>query len=843
MWKKILSTGLALVMTVGLCACGGSDGGSGNGGSSNGGNGGNGSNSSSSSNAALAKEHVYRATTIDIPELVDSDNGYLNFLISETRDGRIYLLLTVYDYSKDDANNTSLALISMNEDGSDVQVTAFEMPGADENVITPDGSDSSNVPEGAQEATMEESAGNDVLYDGNSYFSSYSDYYYFCFGEEGDVYGIRNVNTTSSNDGNNYNYENSYSLCRWDASGTLLSESVLEGIGDSDNESGEYTYLRGLYNVGDGQMMLFVGGSDHEYHVLVNADGTVSEKQATSDATKTVFESISFSVQKEDNLFYLLYYADDNWSDMNIVEYDAVADTLGEPVKIPGTLAYNGLNNLDVTADGDLIFTQDDGIYTYHIGDEAAVQKMNYVNSDLNITYVPGIVALENGDYILAYQEYYSDLTFGLFTYVSPEEITDKQVVVLGGQYIGTDETQRVVEFNRKSTDYRIVVKDYSDYSSYDDSSAGTTQLNNDIISGNMPDILLTRNNQNLDSYISKGLFADIGALIAADSELSKVEFLENVFEAYSVNGTLYHVVPCFYVQTMMAKTSLVGDGSDWSMEKMTSVLSGMGDEAQAISELTRDNFMSTALQYCGRDFIDVATGKCNFNSQDFIQMMEFAKTLPEEIDWDSLYSDDSYWNEYDSQYRNEKTLLMPLYISNFANLSTFVNGYFDGSVSYVGFPTTTGSGSYIESQNTYAISAKSDVQDGAWEYVRYYLTDEYQKSLEYGLPVNKSILEEASKEATKKPTYTDYETGKEVEYDSTMTINGEDITIDPLTQEQLDQLMNLITTVNTTYYYSDDVFNIINEEMGAFYSDQKTAADTAAIIQSRVQLYVDENQ
>lgn len=80
----------------------------------------------------------------------------------------------------------------------------------------------------------------------------------------------------------------------------------------------------------------------------------------------------------------------------------------------------------------------------------------------------------------------------------------------------------------------------------------------------------------------------------------------------------------------MAAKTELVGDGSDWSMEKLKSVLAGMGENAQAIGEISRDDFMNLAMQFCGSDFIDVETGKCNFNSDDFIAMMEFAKTLPE---------------------------------------------------------------------------------------------------------------------------------------------------------------------------------------------------------------------
>ena len=64
-----------------------------------------------------------------------------------------------------------------------------------------------------------------------------------------------------------------------------------------------------------------------------------------------------------------------------------------------------------------------------------------------------------------------------------------------------------------------------------------------------------------MDNYVAKGLLADISKLISKDEELSQTEFLQNVWDAYSVNGKLYYVIPRFAVVTMAAKTELVGDG------------------------------------------------------------------------------------------------------------------------------------------------------------------------------------------------------------------------------------------------------------------------------------------
>ena len=89
---------------------------------------------------------------------------------------------------------------------------------------------------------------------------------------------------------------------------------------------------------------------------------------------------------------------------------------------------------------------------------------------------------------------------------------------------------------------------------------------------------------------------------------------------------------------------------------------------------------------------------------------------------------------------------------------------------------------------------------------------------------------------------YWEDENGEKQYYDNTMNINGEEIVISPLSQEQLDKVIEYIESVNNRYYYNESVANIVNEEMGAFYSGQKSAQDVANIIQSRVQIYVDEN-
>ena len=43
-----------------------------------------------------------------------------------------------------------------------------------------------------------------------------------------------------------------------------------------------------------------------------------------------------------------------------------------------------------------------------------------------------------------------------------------------------------------------------------------------------------------METFAARGLLADIGALLDADENLSQTEFLQNVFDAYSMDGKLH---------------------------------------------------------------------------------------------------------------------------------------------------------------------------------------------------------------------------------------------------------------------------------------------------------------
>ena len=102
--------------------------------------------------------------------------------------------------------------------------------------------------------------------------------------------------------------------------------------------------------------------------------------------------------------------------------------------------------------------------------------------------------------------------------------------------------------------------------------------------------------------------------------------------------------------------------------------------------------------------------------------------------------------------------------------------------------------------------------------------------------------MEELAQEAMKKPTYED-ENGNMVETEQTYWIGGMEITITPMSREEADGLIEYVKSVRQLYAYNDALLKIVSEEAAPYFAGQKSAKEVADIIQSRVQIYVNENR
>ncbi len=647
--------------------------------------------------------------------------------------------------------------------------------------------------------------------------------------QDGSVVACYDVYFEDLSDPMNPIYSEEYYLLRWDNQGKLLWTTNVTG------EEGDYFYLNEVLVDDKNQLTVF----NHSGEILTfDANGTILKREKSNTLGVSNINQI---ITCNDGTAYITSNNEEG-SRLFINTYDYRTGQLGEAIELPQNFfdyyMYCGTNN-------ELLLCNSSGIYTYRIGDSQPAVMLDFVNSDMATFGVDYVNMLDEQTFIAGFYDMAADQNVvAKFSYVKPEDVPDKKPLVLGCNYLGGDIKSRIIQFNKTNPNYRITVKDYSSYNTLEDYSLSLNQMNQDILSGNMPDIMIVGSTQDISGWANKGLLADIGEMIEKDPELSQFEYMENVWDAFSVNDKLHVVIPSFAVQTMIARKDMVGDRTSWTMSEF---MDFMKTQEEGVSPfgggMLRESFLHYIMLYCGSEFVDVNTGTCNFQSKEFISMLEYAKNFP--VEYEPDYWDNYDWEAEQSMYRDKKAVLLFTYMSDVPSMIYAIHGQLGADAAYIGFPGVEGNSSVIQSSSDlFAISEKSANKEGAWDFVSYYLSEEYQNSENiYGLPVLKSALDDRLQSSTKRPSRVNEETGMTETYDYTYYMNGEEVAVDPFSQAEVDALSAFISSVNQRSYFNEDIINIVKEEAESFFSGQKSAEEVAGIIQSRIQIYVDENR
>ncbi len=614
-------------------------------------------------------------------------------------------------------------------------------------------------------------------------------------------------------------------IARYDETGTLAEEWPVE---PDPSVFGDDYYLETMCHAGNG-MLVFRDDSG-----ISAFDPTSGEFSSLYRSSERYFDggvvclrdgSIVLSIYDDKSHGYLFHTLDPETGTFSDRE----------------TPAPSGANtrNLRAGAVHDLLYDTENSIYTYDFKSGKSRKLFDFIASDLVVNDLGGVVELSGEKLAIITMEWGDagqELYLKICDHIPPEQVKDKEELVISCVYLDSRVMKMVVDFNRRSEDYRIRIADYSKYSSDNDWNYPYTKLNTDIISGYIPDILMIDQEMPVESYISKGILDDLTPFLASDEELSDVTFLENVMDAYRIDGKLYELIPSFMVYTGVAKSSLLGDRKSLSMEDLQEICDTRGiPMRESFGSQTRNSLFSFLLYVQGSEYVDLETGKCNFDSPEFIRLLELAKQCPEK-------SNDNDYQEMQKAWREDRSVVMLYGFGDFRSYAQVRYGSFGEEVRMIGIPGGSGSGSVIMPQNRIAITTSTKHPEAAWEFVRSFLLQDYQDEISWSFPLRRDSLDKQAAKAMERPYYID-DTGQRVEYDDTWWLNGQEIIIPPMSEEETEKMIDFLSGCDRRVYMNSTVTDIINEEAAAFFENQKSAEDVARVIQSRVQIYVHENR
>ena len=623
----------------------------------------------------------------------------------------------------------------------------------------------------------------------------------------------------------------------WEDLGEVMTIRKLDSTGaeilalDMSHLAGnaEYFYISTL-NIDDAGNIYLAASAGDNYNIYVlSNDGNLQFKL-------DVGNWIDSLIRMPDGSIAVLRDMEtaDGWS-RALVKIDYAAKTWGSTVDIP-RFAWQVFQG---GGDYDIVFIDNNNLKGVESATGESVKLLNWLDSGVINDNIQNITILPDGRIMCTSQTwdrrtYESNFELIILTKVPYSELPEKTVLTLATVWLDWNLRSHIVQFNRSNPDYRIAIIDYSEFNTEDDWGIGLTRLSTDIIAGRVPD-MLDVSNLPFKQYVTRGLLEDIYEYIDADPQLDRSDFIENAFRVAELNGGLYRIFPSFYVSSLVGSPRVLGEGTGWNMEEFKAVLSANPQADMPIGQwLVKSSFLSEALTLGMDQYVDWAAGTAKFNSDDFIQLLEFANTFPAEFTFD--YDNDVYIEEYELIAQGRQ-IMSQIYLSDFNRIQWY-SQMFGGDIVFKGFPTENRNGNSLIVYSGLAITSRCTDKDGAWEFMRTFLSADWQReNIDWSFPTNKAafdaMLKDAMTEKDEDQPYTIYKMdGAGMEFRET-----------PVTQQEADRIIALINSVSSIASYDEALMNIVMEGANDYFSGLNSAQDAARIIQSRASIYIAEQR
>ena len=537
-----------------------------------------------------------------------------------------------------------------------------------------------------------------------------------------------------------------------------------------------------------------------------------------------------------DGVVYQNVYDEDD-EECNLQPFNLEQQNLGDVITFKcGDKVLKGPYAFYLGNDFDLYMDNGSALYGCTLEGATAEKLLNWVASDIDEEALTELYA-ESKDDIFAIIGEDEDGKYYEFTKVNEKDVSEKKVITLSATAVDTDLKNAVIAFNKQNSDYKIEITDYSQSVTEGDDSAAVDKMNNEMVAGNVGDIIVMNLNTPYESYVSKGILADLNEFIEKDSSFKQDDYLKNMIEASKIDGKLYNIIPSFYVQTMVGKEKFLGKTNGWTMDELNDLFdSGKLPEGMKFfpDVLTQQDMLQYIFMASQNEFLDNANAKGDFNNNTFKKLLEFCKKCPKTVE-KNIEFDEALYSDYCKSYKEDRTLLDSLTLTDFWSYHEEVQTFFDGEdITMVGFPSDDKNGQIIYATTELGISAKSENKDIAWEFIKFYLSEDFQKTINNAWPININALQDKAQKAMQR--------GKDNSEDSIVEFNGERVNIGSMTQEEIDIVMDYLKAQNKILRSNTSVINIIQEEAKAYFNDEKSVEDTMELIQNRVQTYVSEN-
>lgn len=458
-----------------------------------------------------------------------------------------------------------------------------------------------------------------------------------------------------------------------------------------------------------------------------------------------------------------------------------------EPADVGGV----GIYGLGTTADGDvLVSCTSDGREFVKTADEA--ELFDWSEPGIVSPGYTNLYELGDGSWLLFYRGQTS------LELLEEKLLPPKTTLTLLTDLPRAELYTIVNDFNRTSEEYRVEVIQFGE------DGLTAELLRTQLIAGEGPDIFAFYDRSSL-ADLGANSFEDLLVYLDADAEYGRDTLAPELLGAMCAQDKLDWLPYSFGISTFTAPSAYLSEpGFSFDEAKQAAAKAGL---PLFPGWMTRDILWGWMSDFAVGQYMDLETGTCSFDSEDYISLLEECAAAAAEFGSDSaaLYN----------------SLLQFELLQNLIRVSTISDNY-GGAYAFVGVPNETTNGSMFSPDLCFAISSTSGNKDAAWQLVRSCLSDEHQQMNLTSFPASASVLDAMIDDAVENGVHY-----YEYEYE--------------LDEADAAKLRGLISETQTAQDAYPAVLNIMAEDAAQFFAGQITAEQAAAYTQNRVSTWLAE--
>ena len=428
-------------------------------------------------------------------------------------------------------------------------------------------------------------------------------------------------------------YENTtshYYACSYDRDGQLLSYSEVEFPEEFFDHG--FVNISGILSVND-QILAMVG-----YNQLLRinpSDGSYTELYREETDNRYYYTEYYLSYDRDGKPLFIKQNNEEN--DEGFISYSwdiyEVNDNglSPDPICNSDCCATNGSPVSAGYGEYRLLLTKDDGLYG--LKDDLSEQLIvNWNNSGISPM---NLCPIGDDEFVSLRVEYNTDgqgaASYTLIHLVprNLSELENTNIITIGCPAIYGFNQDIINKYNNSQDKNHVELITYGEVN-YDELDYSTMEENaykefeRALISGEIPDIVAGISYPKLINLSKKGVFADLGEFMDKDTQYGRKAFVPSVIECLSSDdGKLYTITTGFSVDSKLIKTKF-WDKPTWTLDDVINLYDSHEDIAIHLydGDTNRDMLYNMANTLDG--LIDYEKGTCEFNSPEFIKVLEF---------------------------------------------------------------------------------------------------------------------------------------------------------------------------------------------------------------------------